>query len=259
MALIQCDFFSDVLGLSMTMNVILPQNTTRQIGMTGKSRGGKLPCLYLLHGMSDDQSIWLRRTSIERYVAGLGLAVVMPAVHKSRYCDLTTGDRYWEYISAEVPRLAREFFPLSTRREDNFVAGLSMGGYGAFKLALNCPAQYAAAASLSGALVTNWQTTDPARRKLLEICHGSKKKFKTSGDNLPYLAQKLNRTPGPKPRLYQCCGTEDFLYDANQKFRKLMGNLKFDYTYAESPGTHEWGYWDQQIQRVLAWLAIGKR
>ncbi|MFC1582668.1 alpha/beta hydrolase, partial [Planctomycetota bacterium] len=164
MALIQCDFFSDVLGLSMTMNVILPQTTQTQIGMAGKRGEGKLPCLYLLHGMSDDHSIWLRRTSIERYVADKGLAVVMPAVHKSRYCDLTTGDRYWEYVSEEIPRLARDFFPISDKREDNFVAGLSMGGYGAFKLALNKPEQYAAGASLSGAVYTGWEG-DPQKQQ----------------------------------------------------------------------------------------------
>jgi S-formylglutathione hydrolase FrmB len=70
------------------------------------------------------------------------------------------------------------------------------------------------------------------------------------------VAQKLSHAKGPKPRLYQCCGTEDFLYDANQQFRRLMGTLDFDYTYEEGPGTHEWGYWDRQIQRVLEWLGV---
>jgi S-formylglutathione hydrolase FrmB len=255
MALVQCDFFSDVLGLSLSMNVILPQSTTRQIGMKGVRRTGKVPCLYLLHGLSDDHTIWLRRTSIERYVADKNLAVVMPAVHKSFYSDLTTGDRYWEYISEEVPRLAQEFFPLSNRRKDNFVAGLSMGGFGAFKLALNRPRQFAAAASLSGALVMKWGD-HPQWRKNMDIWFGPRKKFGTSINNLVQVARKLNRTHGPKPRLYQCCGTEDFLYAGNQEFKKVADGLKFDYTYEEGPGTHEWGYWDRQIQRVLEWLNV---
>ena len=152
MALIKCDFYSDALGLSTSMHVILPQQTHTQIGMENVTGTGLHPTLYLLHGMSDDDSIWLRRTSIERYVASLGIAVVMPQVHRSFYTDMAEGGQYWTFISEELPKLARSFFPLSPKREDNFVAGLSMGGYGAFKLALRKPDQYAAAASLSGAL-----------------------------------------------------------------------------------------------------------
>jgi S-formylglutathione hydrolase FrmB len=240
----------------MTMNVILPQTTKHQIGMEGKSREGALPCLYLLHGMSDDHSIWLRRTSIERYVANKGLAVVMPAVHKTRYCDLANGDRYWEYISEEVPALAREFFHLSDKREDNFVAGLSMGGFGAFKLALNRPDMFSAGASLSGGLHANWDIDDPERLKRMEMTMGPREQFKTSINNLPYVAEQLAKSDGPKPRLYQCCGTEDFLYEGNQEFKAAVEPLGFDYTYEEEPGTHEWGYWDMKIQRVLEWLDL---
>ena len=152
MAFIQCGFFSEVLGLSTSMNVILPQSSAGQIGMEGKSFSEKHHTLYLLHGLSDDHTIWMRRTSIERYAASLGIAVVMPAVHRSFYTDMANGYNYWTFVSEELPAIARSFFPLSDAREDNFVAGLSMGGYGAFKLALRCPDKFAAAASLSGAL-----------------------------------------------------------------------------------------------------------
>jgi S-formylglutathione hydrolase FrmB len=137
MALIHCNFFSEVLKLSTSMYVILPQRTQNQIGMQGTVKKDKHPTLYLLHGLSDDHTIWLRRTSIERYVANLGLAVVMPEVHRSFYTDMVNGYNYWTFISEELPEIARSFFPLSDKREDNFVAGLSMGGYGAFKLALS--------------------------------------------------------------------------------------------------------------------------
>ncbi len=152
MALIHCDFFSNVLGLSTSMYVILPQQTVNQIGMKGVAKGKKHKTLLLLHGLSDNHTIWLRRTSIERYVAPLGLAVVMPAVQRSFYTDMAKGLKYEEFVSLELPEIARSFFPLSDRREDNYVAGLSMGGYGAFKLALRRPENFAAAASLSGAL-----------------------------------------------------------------------------------------------------------
>lgn len=139
MALIQCDFHSDVLGMASSMNVILPQQSTTQIGMAGGTSKTQYPVLYLLHGLSDDHSIWGRRTSIERYVAGMNLAVVMPNVHRSFYADMKNGGRYWEFISEELLQIVKSFFPVSSRREDTFAAGLSMGGYGAFKLALRCP------------------------------------------------------------------------------------------------------------------------
>jgi len=254
MAFIQCDFFSEVLGLSTSMNVILPQNTSNQIGMEGRSFSKKHPTLYLLHGLSDDHTIWSRRTSIERYVAPLGLAVVMPAVHRSFYTDMANGYAYWTFISEELPAIARSFFPLSDAREDNFVAGLSMGGYGAFKLALRCPEKFSAAASLSGALDVS-KLAERGGKEFYNI-FGNLEKLKGSDNDLFYLAEKVAKSNQPKPALFQCCGTEDFLYEDNIRFRDWAKELGLDLTYEEEPGTHEWGYWDKKIQRVLEWLSL---
>jgi len=258
MALIQCDFFSETIGLCSSITVILPQPTRGQIGMAGSARGGKHPTLWLLHGLSDDHTIWLRRTSIERYVSPLGLAVVMPAVHRSFYTDMAQGYRYWTYISEELLELARSFFPLSDAREDNFVAGLSMGGYGAFKLALRCPDRFAAAASLSGALDIVRTAHSPGEEWQAEMrrVFGDLDQLAGSDNDLFYLARQVAAREGPKPKLYQCCGTGDFLYEDNLRFRALARELTLDLTYEEGPGEHEWGYWDRQIQRVLAWLPL---
>ena len=129
MALLHVNYFSEVLGLSTSMDVILPQPAKGQIGMGSVAVNGKLPVLYLLHGLSDDHTIWQRRTSIERYVADLPLAVVMPTVHRGFYTDAKQGYDYWTHISEEIPRIVKSFFPISDRREDTFAAGLSMGGY----------------------------------------------------------------------------------------------------------------------------------
>lgn len=110
-----------------------------QIGMNGSQKKSSYPVLYLLHGLSDDHTIWHRRTSIERYVSALGLAVVMPNVGKSFYTDMANGGNYFTFITEELPTLVQSYFPVSAKREDNFIAGLSMGGYGAFKVALSCP------------------------------------------------------------------------------------------------------------------------
>lgn len=256
MALIHCNFYSEALGLSTAMYVILPEQTRTQIGMEGKAAAGKHQTLYLLHGLSDDYTIWQRRTSIERYAASLGLAVVMPAVHRSFYTDMKQGYKYWSFVSEELPRVARSFFPLSDKREDNFVAGLSMGGYGAFKLALNCPAQFAAGASLSGAMdMANHVFNEEEYR----LVFGSPEETKGSLNDLYFAAAQTANSAGPKPKLYQCCGTEDFLYEENVQFRDYARDeLKLDLTYEEESGEHEWGYWDQKIQRVLEWLPLKK-
>ncbi|HCS72636.1 MAG TPA: esterase [Clostridiales bacterium] len=257
MAFIQCDFSSEVLGLDCSMNVILPQQTTGQIGMESRVLGKKHPTLYLLHGLSDDHTTWMRRTSIERYVAPLGLAVVMPAVHRSFYTDMAIGYRYWTFISEEVPAVARSFFPLSDKREDNFVAGLSMGGYGAFKMALSCPDKFAAGASLSGALDVAQLSSMNESLESRNIV-GDWRNIPGSNNDLFHLAEKAAGSDGPKPKLFQCVGTEDYLYEDNIRFRDFVQELDFDFIYEEGPGTHTWDYWDKMIQRVLEWLPLDR-
>ncbi|WP_106767230.1 alpha/beta hydrolase [Paenibacillus faecalis] len=257
MALLQCQFYSEVLGLSTKMTVILPQNTTTQIGMNNVAGSHKHPTLYLLHGLSDDDSIWLRRTSIERYVASMGIAVVMPQVHRSFYTDMAYGGKYWTFISEELPALTRSFFPLSDKREDNFVAGLSMGGYGAFKLALRKPEMFAAAASLSGALDIAGKFINEFFADDIQLVFGNNPIGGSDNDLLSLLKQ-LDQSEGPKPKLYQCCGTEDFLYNDNQTFLKACQETSLDLTYDEGPGDHDWAYWDVKIQDVLNWLPLRK-
>ncbi|CAG7646162.1 alpha/beta hydrolase [Paenibacillus allorhizosphaerae] len=256
MAFIDCHFFSETLGLSTSMYVILPQKTSGQIGMKGNVTGDKHPVLFLLHGMSDDHTIWLRRTSIERYVANLGLAVVMPSVHRSFYADMAHGPKFWTFVSEELPRIARSFFPLAEERERTFVAGLSMGGYGALKLGLTHPERFGAAASLSGATdVFEFATTRASNAEARNI-FGSTGLIPGSGNDLFHLAEQLAASDRPRPNLYQCCGTEDFLYGANIRFRDRCRSVGLELTYEEEPGTHEWGYWDKKIQRVLEWLPL---
>jgi S-formylglutathione hydrolase FrmB len=258
MALVRCDFFSDVLGFSTSMTVILPQTTTGQIGMTGRAGraggGDGFPTLYLLHGLSDDDTTWLRRTSIERYVAELGLAVVMPAAHRSFYCDEYYGRPYWTFLSEELPRVAGGFFRLSDRREDTFVAGLSMGGYGAFKWALRRPDRFAAAASLSGALDVAARLYQPPRSEdplMWDRILGGRPLADTP-DDLFYLLATVEQPPP----LYLCCGTDDVVYDDNVRFADACRQGGVPLETQLGPGAHEWAYWDAKIQDVLAWLPL---
>lgn len=265
MALARVDFFSEVLGLCCQADVILPQKT-QGVGQEGANRAGDVPVLWLLHGASDDHTIWQRRTSIERYVAPLGIAVVMPAVQLSFYTNMEYGGRYFDYIVDELPEIMRNFFHFSPYREDNFIAGLSMGGYGAFKAALTRPHQYAAAASLSGALdvqaLVNRRVMGPARKKdprranLMKLVFGNPRALKDSPHDLFHLLEENAANEIDLPRLYVTCGTEDFLYLDNINFRDLAYSLQVDLTYHEEPGEHEWGYWDRNIQKILEWLPL---
>ncbi len=260
MAFLTCRFFAETLGVSTAMNVLLPQATGGgQIGLGGAARRERYPVLYLLHGWSDDESIWMRRTAIERHVAERGLVVVMPRVELSYYQNMASGMRYWDFVSVELPDLCAQWFPISTRREDTFAAGLSMGGYGAFRLGLACPDRYAAVASLSGALdirAVAAGPADPERAAKHAAIWGGQARGPGEDSDLFALAARVARSSGPRPRLYQWCGTGDFLYAHNVRFRDHARRLGLDLTYREGPGDHSWPHWDREIQGVLDWLPI---
>lgn len=252
MALLTCRYHSDALGLSTTATVILPQ-ASQEAGVPAASAvPDRLPVLYLLHGLSQDDASWTRFTALERYVAHRPLAVVMPAVHRSYYANQAVGYRYFEHLADELPAIMRGFFPLSDRREDTFVAGLSMGGYGAMKLALRRPERFAAAASLSGGL-------DVAARPNLHAdewrrTFGSPQAAAEASEDLMSLVAAAD--PATLPRLRAWCGTEDFLLEESRTFRDACARAGVSLDYSESPGAHDWDAWDEQIQPLLDWLPL---
>ncbi|TVX94041.1 alpha/beta hydrolase [Paenibacillus agilis] len=253
MASIQCQFYAETLAMSTSIQVILPQHSSLR-----ESSGGKLPVLYLLHGLGADHAEWLRHSSVERYAEDKGIALIMPSVGRSYYTDMKKGAPYFTYLSEELPAVARSFFPLSERREDNFVAGISMGGYGALKLGLSFPERYAAAASLSGGLDIVSRVNGPNSFLPYEVecIFGNIDGLRGSENDLFALASRLAVSQEQQPHLYQCCGTEDFLYKDNVSFRAHAIDAGLTITYEEEPGEHEWGYWDRKIKRVLDWLPL---
>ena len=268
MALLHVDFFSDVLGMSMNMDVLLPQQTQGQIGMEGRAAQGKYKTMYLLHGMSDDQTIWQRRTSIERYVSSLGIAVVMPTTHLGFYTDTTYGMRYWTFLSQELPKICREFFPqMSAEREDTLAAGLSMGGRGAVKYAANRPELFAGAAVLSAVPVdfALMKPGDPnpfldpenPRTSLSIRNAGGLEKYIASEENVWDILDK--KAPlGVLPRLFFACGQEDvLLYRQYTAFQKHCLEIGLDADWFSLPGyAHEWRFWDIAIQKALDLFGI---
>ncbi|MBR3494934.1 MAG: esterase family protein [Clostridia bacterium] len=248
MAFLQTQFFSKALDVAVTVNVILPE-PAMGIGIQAKAGEERPPrVLYLLHGYSDDHSIWMRRTSIERYAAPHNLAVVMPAVNHSFYTNEAHGERYWDFVSEELPKVVQRFFRVSAAPEDTYVAGLSMGGYGAMKLALTHPERFAAAASFSGAV----DIADMGHRTKDSVANmarifGEDLEIAGTGHDLFHLL-KIHAKAARKPRLYVSCGTDDFLYHMHGKFVSAAEQQGWDVTHREIPGrSHEWGLWDTEV------------
>lgn len=261
MALFHVHFFSEALGMQCQAEVVLPQPTSdSQIGVDTASARNTWPCLWLLHGLSDDHTIWSRRTSIERYAEARGLAVVMPNAHRSFYADMAHGGAYYAFLTEELPRIMRGFFPLSDRQEDNAVAGLSMGVYGAMKWLLDRPGELLAGVSLSGALdmkariETLRLETDPSalRRQAMHLVYDGVPPEHAPDNLLVGLTERA--AAGNARPMRVVCGTEDFLYEDNLAFRDRAQALALPITYTEGPGAHEWTYWDQEIVPALDWL-----
>ena len=249
MAHLVVDYYADALGMETRMHALLPEGA-----------GGKVRTFYLLHGMTDDESFWMRRTSIERYVADKNLAVIMPDGGLGWYTDMYRGLPWFTFISRELPALSRRFFPmLSEKREDTFIGGLSMGGYGALKCALRAPGTFSKAVALSGALDAAdiaKNGTVPAPQAYWDDVFGPEDGVPGSENDLFAAAAALE--PSRRPAVYMWCGTEDYLYAHSARMRDHLRALGYDLAYSESPGDHQWKYWDEQIVGAIDWLLEGK-
>lgn len=248
-------FYSNELQIQTAAYVLLPD-----AHVLGQQNGAPLPALYLLHGLSDDHTVWLRQTRLEQLARKSRMAIVMPAANRSFYTDMAHGGRYFSFISKELPEVMEAVFPIGKRREDRFAAGLSMGGYGAMKLGLLLPERYGAVAALSAPLGLE-HSFEARTRQDEDFLHelnnifGSEDALKAGDGNLALLADRLLQTPERLPRIYAACGTEDFLFEDNERFMRRYGEgLRAEY-HTES-GTHNWAFWDGQLERVLRWLNV---
>ncbi|MDR0641714.1 MAG: hypothetical protein LBG07_04555 [Treponema sp.] len=266
MALMEVDFYSEVLGLQNQAFVILPQKESGVGIQGGGTKKDRYPVLWLLHGASDDHTIWLRRTSIERYVASLGIAVIMPNAHLSSYVNMAHGQRYQDFFTTELPKIMGEFFALSDRREDNWVAGLSMGGAGALSLGLSRPDVFSAIGCFSAGNLNMRAGRPPGLRKSGKAprdiaVFGVEDRTQLKG-NIDYdcfaKAEAAIASGKALPRIFHCVGTEDFLYD-NAKLTAdwFKAHPQFNYEFHEGSGAHTWEFWDDWVQRFLAWLLPG--
>lgn len=255
MAVIHLNFPSAALSWNTDVNLILPDVP----GGVPKGKGYQVLCL--LHGTYGDYTDWCRKTAIERYAQANCLAVVMPSGGNSMYQDMAQGPQVKTFLLEELPAYLRSILPLSAKREDNFIAGLSMGGYGAMHLALSRPERYAAAASLSGLFTFGHLARRNGKQPwpMLAVTGGvSPEAIDKSRRNVLVQAKALVNKGVPLPALFLSVGTEDFTLKGNREGVKKLRALGLDPVYEEHPGGHTWEYWDTHIQRVLAFLPLKK-
>ncbi len=242
MANLTLNYFNPSLGKATSANVLLPD----------PGIPGPYAVFYLLHGFSDDHTVWQRRTSLERYVAGLPVIVVMPDGGLSFYCDDPDGMKWETAIAVDLVKYVDTLFQTRADRTGRCIGGLSMGGYGAVKLALKHPETFASATSHSGAMGfahSSWERYASVIR-INQFKHLYEKSVAGGAEDLFALAEKLDPTLRPSLRID--CGTEDFLLEDNRNYTAHLKSIGYAHEYEEFPGSHEWGYWDTHVQRAIA-------
>lgn len=239
MAFARVEYYSRALEMTTSFQAVLPDE--------GDMKDAKV--VYLLHGLSDNCTCWMRYSSCERYAKERGVALIMPEVQRSYYIDGVYGLNYFTYVSQELPQAVHRMFGLSLEREKSYVMGLSMGGFGALKCALTYPENYAGCGSFSG--VTDLDATRPGssmRSWEFDALLGEGKRAGQDND-LFALAQKKNLPP-----IYLSCGEQDRLYPMNVRFAEHLKMCKANYRFDHRPGDHTWDFWDRSIQDCMDWL-----
>ncbi|MGT2906444.1 alpha/beta hydrolase [Streptococcus dentiloxodontae] len=253
MAFMQIEYSSQVLGQYRQVDVIYPDRD--QISMD--EADSDIPVLYLLHGMGGNHNSWAFRTNIQRLLRKTNLIVIMPNSENGWYTNTKYGINYFDAIAKELPKVMKRFFPsMTSKREKTFIAGLSMGGYGAYKLAL-LTNQFACAGSFSGALAIGIDG-----KNLVEVAGESQNYWQgifgdLQGDSLQeHFLTTLAERSDKKTKFYAWCGYEDFLYQSSEVAVQKLRQSGLDIDYRTDHGTHDWYYWEKQLEVYLEWLPI---
>ncbi len=245
------NFHSEVLGFHTTVCVAFPEPQVFDSMSGPKQEERKV--LYLLHGMHGGAHSWISNSNVERYLAESkqNMVIVMPEIGNDFYMDQTIGWKYFTYVAEELPRIIQTFLRISPKRENTYVAGLSMGGYGAMKMALTYPEKFSFAASFSGALdvFEAMKNHDP---HFAEFLFGSADMIPGSVNDLFYLLKKVDEEKKQKPELYVSCGSADRLFESNVRFTQKARELEYGVTFHEEVSEgHSWRFWDREVEKLL--------
>lgn len=243
MAQVHCNFFSYSLGYPVDIEVILPSFTSCNLSQPHThSLPGKFPVIYLLHGYGNDYQAWLRYTSIERYAEEHRIAVVTFSCHNKAYQNAPYGENFYDFLNEELSEFVENYFPISGYAKDRFIAGLSMGGYGALLHGLQNPHRYSAIGAFSPGI------PDPDAEPDLH---------RVMREDLHAVTEQALTSDKPLPDLFLCIGDRDFLYGRVTKYHHTFGHrwTRSRYRYDDLPGyEHEFAIWDKEIAAFLDWV-----
>lgn len=262
-AYIQMNLFSKTLMRIVSVNVILPADKMVSEDMPVQ-QDLSFKTLYLLHGIMGNCADWINGTRIQRYAEENNLAVVMPSGDNAFYLDHPKGHNYYgEFVGQELVELTRKMFPLSHNREDTYIGGLSMGGYGAIRNGLKYHETFGGIIALSSALIIqdlkNWSNDAPLffeRRDYAEAVFGNLEEAVLSDRNPEYLVNQLKKDNSRFPAIFMACGEDDFLLKHNVDFVKYLEKNEVEVTFLAGPGRHEWDFWDTYIKKAIEWLPL---
>ena len=269
MAVLRMNVLSKSLGRQTNLTVILPTMTYEEMVTETQVYwpGMRYQLMYLLHGTYGDETDYLHFTNIVRYADAHKLAVVMPAAANSDYADYLQGPKYFTWLTEELPLVLQTLFPISDRREDTFVAGLSMGANGAMKIAAAYPERFAAALMMSGAARSGEGLTEFAKRRMdtspalpnLADFYGDLERFSGSRFDAYAAIRRTISAGAAMPKMIFTCGAQDDL--ALSRCRSavdFLTGLGCDVFYEEVPGyRHEWDFWDLSLRTAMErWLPL---
>lgn len=232
--------------------------------------GEKFKVLWLLHGTFGDSSDWLRYSRIDLYASEHNIAVVMPSALNSDYVNwdcFGLGYHMYDYFFQELMPVIYNWFPISDKREDNYIAGLSMGGFGTMVFALNHPEKFSVAASLSGPIMDPYNPPDctPVKvvpphiqafrpnRKVNQLANAGGKEgyLKSPANTWDKIVENVKKGVD-MPTLYFCCGMDDWIYPSFIHFKEYAEKNQVPAIFEEEPGyTHEWRFWDMYMEKVI--------
>ncbi len=256
MALIQVNFVSSCLKRTVPLQVILPVDKIFE-DSSESMEPKPFKTLYLLHGLLGNYTDWVANTRILQWAEAKNLAVIMPSGDNSFYVDQQIpNNNYGEFIGKELVDITRRMFPLSHQRKDTFIAGLSMGGYGAIRNGLVYAETFSHIAGLSSA-VHFFETPESAESLMgEESVFGDLSSALLTDQNPRIALSRLKERNALLPRIYMSCGLQDSLLYANRTLKAHFLENGIDLTYEEAPGSHNWDFWNDQIQKVLHWLPL---
>ncbi len=260
MALTQINFYAKSLKRLVNLNALIPVDAIEVPGQQ-KVDSGPMKALYLLHGYSGNHMDWVCGTKIQELSLKHNLAVFMPAGDNFFYLDDTDmGALYGEFTGNELIEFTRKLFHLSERREDTLIGGLSMGGYGAIRNGLKYSGNFGYIIALSSALITKSIEGIPedyknsiADYKYYARVFGDLNQLSGSDKDPEALIINLRRNNISIPKIYMACGTEDFLINENRSYHSFLNSEGVNHTYLESPGVHDWTFWNEYIEKAILW------